>query len=71
MVRIIFWVLGALWAVDAILIEAGAKSLPQQILGHIEFVIAAIFITGAEIVAAIVRIKEKAPDIDPESAKSI
>ncbi|MEO8063356.1 MAG: hypothetical protein ABI821_11485 [Pseudomonadota bacterium] len=56
--RVVLFVLAALFAVGAFFTFAGATTMPQQIFGAILLVVFAVFLVGAGIVDAIVQLKK-------------
>ncbi len=68
MMKYVFGVLGALAILAGVLILFGAKSAVHEIEGFMLFLIAAVLIVGAEIVAAIEQLKIKPKAEESESA---
>ena len=50
--RIVFWILAALWLIGGIWGDVQAKTALQQILAQMDYLIAAVFMVGAEICGA-------------------
>jgi hypothetical protein len=51
--RALFWIVGVMCAIGALLTDLQAKSAIHQILAQISYLIAAVLIVGAEVVGAI------------------
>ena len=59
--RAVLWVFAAFWIIGGVMNDIGAKSSIHQILAQIDYVVAAIFIIGAEICGAIYATRPAVP----------
>ena len=67
--RVVLWILAVLWLIGGAVGDLKATGAIQQILAQIDYVVAAVFATGAEIVWAIVASRAPQPALPTAAPK--